>query len=151
MELIAKISGPLENHEGFFLCKGKYGGEEWSGIIQQKGDKACLVVMKKQTSKLGKQKIISYGGEILAPLNSTKINTKVEFKGVSLVLREERRETSNEDLAERLQVLEKESKQKDDLLDKATATIESMAAKMEQVLNASSSEEPSGNADTPQE
>ena len=126
MNVEAIVSGPLKDHKDFFLCKGKYQGEDWQGIIQKKGENACLVVMKKFESKSGKQKIISYSGNILSEMPSTKAGTKIEFAGVQAVLREQRPEDSNADLARRLDEQEEVIKRQAEALEKSNALMEKM-------------------------
>lgn len=104
--LKAKISGPLEGHEGFFLAKGKYRGQDWSGVVCQKEGHAMVVVHRAHASKVGKQKVVSYSGDgMLAESGKLKTGQNLEFGAegtrLSLTLRAPR-EDSKSDLAQQL-------------------------------------------------
>lgn len=92
MNIEAKISGPLEGYKNIFLVKGKYDGEEWNGLVKQVGKNARLTLVSSNISSAGKQRIVSYSGNVLAECAKFETGTKLKFEGVFLTLRVPRKE-----------------------------------------------------------
>ena len=134
MNLEATISGPLKDHDDIFLCKGKYEGQDWEGAIQKKGNNAVPVLMSKVKSKFGSHKIISYSGGILSKLTSTNKGTKVTFKNIHVVSREDKKD-SIDDVLEKNEELKKIIQEQSSNQGESNKMFGEMMAKMEEMEN----------------
>ena len=98
MNLVIKISGPLKDSTVFFLAKGKFGNQEWQGVVEKKGDNAVLITHPNAESSLGKQKIVSYSGAIVSKNANFKSGSTIKFEEkdrltLDMLLRKPRKET----------------------------------------------------------